>query len=109
MRKNGFIAVVLALLAAPLLFATGCSGGGEQGKYQQVLEKVNPNWKVFEVKGEGTNLLIRVEAGESVSFADAKKAEEALHKADPKLAGFLEFYNKDVGIVLRKIELIPAT
>jgi len=112
MRKTGVIAAIVVLVAALPIFTTGCSSGGsggDTGKYQQTLEKINPQWKVFEVKGEGANLVIRVEAGESVPFADAKKAEEALHKVDPKLTGYLEFFNKDVGIVLRKIELVPAT
>ncbi|MBI3581322.1 MAG: hypothetical protein HY098_04495 [Nitrospinae bacterium] len=112
MRKTGIIAAIFAMLVALPIFATGCSGGGagdDMDKYQSALEKINPSWKVFEVKGEGAGRIIRVEAGENVTFQDAKKAEEALHKADPKLAGYLEFFNKDVGIVLRKVELVPAT
>lgn len=112
MRKTGIIAAIFVLVAALPLFTAGCSGGGGGGdmdKYQKVLEKINPNWKVFEVKGEGANLTIRVEADANVPFQEAKKAEEALHKVDPKLAGYLEFFNKQVGIVLRKVELVPAT
>lgn len=111
MRKTGVIAAIFVFVAALPIFSMGCSGGGggDVDKYQKVIEKINPEWKVFEVKGDSSNIVIRVEAGANVPFPEAKKAEEALHKLDPKLAGYLEFFNKEVGIVLRKVELVPAT
>ncbi|MBI5636671.1 MAG: hypothetical protein HZA03_01740 [Nitrospinae bacterium] len=100
----------LAAVAVLALVFTACSsGGGEEDKYQAAFTKINPEWKVYEVKKEGENTIIRVEAADVVPFAEAKKALDALQAADPKLQGYVEFYNKEVGIVLRKLEIMPAT
>lgn len=100
-----------AAVAVLALAFTACSsgGGGEEDKYQAAFTKINPAWKVYEVKKEGENTIIRVEAADVVPFAEAKKALDALQAADPKLKGYVEFYNKEVGIVLRKLEIMPAT
>lgn len=102
----------LAAVAVLALVFTACSSGGggsEEDKYQDAFTKINPAWKVYEVKKEGENTIIRVEAADVVPFAEAKKALDALQAADPKLKGYVEFYNKEVGIVLRKLEIMPAT
>jgi hypothetical protein len=99
--------LALTVVSAAAFFA--CSGGGPEDKYEAVLKKVNPSWKVYEVKQEGTNTVIRVEAADVVPFPEAKKALEALQAMDPKLSGYVEFYNKEVGMVLRKLEIMPAT
>lgn len=103
----------LAAVAVLALVFTACSsgggGGGDEDKYQAAFTKINPAWKVYEVKKEGENTVIRVEAADVVPFAEAKKALDALQAADPKLKGYVEFYNKEVGMVLRKLEIMPAT
>jgi len=108
-NKLKFIMVLaLTVVSALSLFACSSSSGPED-KYEAVLKKVNPSWKVYEVKQEGTNTVIRVEAADVVPFPEAKKALEALQAMDPKLSGYVEFYNKEVGMVLRKLEIMPAT
>ena len=99
-----------AAVAVIALAFTACSGGGGlEDKYQNALTKVNPAWKVYEVKKEGESTIIRVEAGDAVPFAEAKKALDSLLAVDPKLKGYVEFYNKEVGMVLRKLEITPTT
>lgn len=98
-----------AVVAVLVLAVTACSNGGPAEKYQAALIKINPAWKIYEVQKNGENTIIRVEASDVVPFAEAKKALEALQSTDPKLAGYVEFYNKEVGMVLRKLEIIPAT
>ncbi len=113
MKMNAVIKNVktLAVVAMLALAATACTsgGGGVEDKYQEALNKVNPAWKVYEVKKEGESTVIRVEAADVVPFAEAKKALDSLQAADPKLSGYVEFYNKEVGMVLRKLEIVPAT
>lgn len=99
----------LAAVAVLALAFTACSGGGPEEKYQDAFSKINPTWQVYEVKQEGTNTVIRVEVADVVPFAEAKKALDALQAAEPQLTGYIEFYNKEVGIVLRKVEIMPAT
>lgn len=110
MMKRTILKTLSAMsVSVMLVFAfTACSSGPES-KYEEVLTKVNPAWKVFEVKQEGNNTIIRVEASDVIPFAEAKKAMEALQAMDPKLTGYVEFYNKEVGMVLRKLEIVPAT
>ncbi len=103
---------MFAMAAMLALTFTACSSGGSGGaedKYQAAFTKVNPSWKVYEVKQEGDNTIIRVEAADVVPFAEAKKVLDALQASDPKLKGYVEFYNKEVGMVLRKLEIMPAT
>lgn len=107
--KNVKTIAAVAVLALAFTACSGGGGGGAEGQYQAVFSKINPAWNVYEVKKEGTNTVIRVEVADVVPFAEAKKALDALQAADPKLAGYIEFYNKEVGIVLRKVEIVPAT
>ncbi len=111
MKMDAVIKNVKTLAAvAVLALAFACSGGGgAEDKFQAAFSKVNPAWKVYEVKKEGTNTIIRVEAADAVPFAEAKKALDALLAVDPKLTGYVEFYNKEVGMVLRKLEIVPAS
>ncbi len=104
--KNLMIAVV-AVVATLSAASCSSSSSGPESKYESALQKVNPSWKVYEVKQEGPNTVIRVEAGDVVPFPQAKKALEALQAVDPKLVGYVEFYNKEVGMVLRKLEIVP--
>lgn len=104
--KNVKMLSAVTMLA--LAFAA-CSNGGPMETYQTALNKINPSWKVYEVQKVGESTVIRVEAADVVPFAEAKKALEALQSTDPKLAGYVEFYNKEVGMVLRKLEIVPAT
>ncbi len=106
--KNVKTFTAVAVLA---LAFTACSsgGGGAEDKFQAAFTKVNPSWKVYEVKQEGENTIIRVEASDVVPFGEAKKALDSLQATDPKLKGYVEFYNKEVGMVLRKLEIVPAT
>ncbi len=102
---------VVAVAAMLVLTFTACSGGGggAEDKYQAAFTAVNPAWKVYEVKHEGENTIIRVESDAVVPFKDAKKVTDAIQASDPKLKGYIEFYNKEVGMVLRKMEIMPAT
>lgn len=106
--KNARTFAAVAVLA---LAITACSsgGGGAEEKYQAVFGKINSTWKVYEVKQEGENTIIRVEASDVVPFGEAKKALDSLQASEPKLKGYVEFYNKEVGIVLRKVEIVPAS
>lgn len=106
---KSIMAVVVLTLAVTACSSGGGGGGAAEEKYQAVFSKINPAWQVYEVKTEGTNTVIRVEVADVVPFADAKKALDAIQASEPKLTGYIEFYNKEVGIVLRKVEIMPAT
>lgn len=101
--------LVCLLLVAGLTFG-GCSSGGVEDEFAKAISEVNKDWVLYEVKQVGNATVIKVEVINSskVPFRQAKKAMEALQKIDPKLAGYIEFYNAEVGIVLRKVEIIPA-
>lgn len=105
---KGFV-VVFLLLAGGLIYG-GCSSGGIEDEFAKALSGINKDWVLYEVKQRGNATVIKVEVlnASKVPFKQAKKAMEALQKIDPKLAGYIEFYNAEVGIVLRKVEIIPA-
>jgi len=100
--------IVLSLVAVGGLLG-GCTSNDPIDKYQAIFEKENPKWEVFEVKEEAVGTVIRVEVSDPVSFKDSKKVLAVIQKAYPKLAGYIEFYNSEVGMVLRKVEIIPVT
>lgn len=105
--KQGLAAALAVLLAVAMM--TACDSGGAEGAYQKVFKEQNSEWELFEVKKEGDMTILRVEVTDVVPFDAAKKAMEALQKQDPKLKGYIEFYNSEVGMVLRKVEIVPLT
>lgn len=111
MEKQNNNKLKLFFIVLILSIAIGaCMGGTEQEKkFGKVFSNINKDWQLYELKKEGENITIRVEVSEVVPFKEAKKAMEELHKIDPKLKGYIEFYNTSMGIVMRKVELIPVT
>lgn len=83
--------------------------GDNEDKYTQALASINKEWKVAEMKKDKDQTIIRVEVGDNVPFAEGKKAADAIQKADPKFNGYVEFFNSQVGMVIRKLEIFPAT
>lgn len=106
--KKGSVLACLLLVTG--LIAGGCSSGGIEDEFADAISAVNKNWELYEVKQVRGATVIKVEVFNSakVPFKEAKRAMEALQKIDPKLSGYIEFYNSEVGIVLRKVEIIPA-
>ena len=101
--------LLFLILALSIAFGA-CMGGSEkEKKFAKVFSNINKDWQLYELVTEGKNTIIRVEVSDNVPFKEAKKAMEELQKIDPKLEGFIEFYNTQVGIVLRKVELVPVT
>jgi hypothetical protein len=103
-----------------VLTLAACTGGGSSGggagvsgdnedKYTQALASINKTWKVSEMKKEKDSTIIRVEVEENVQFAEGKKAADAIQKTDPKFNGYVEFFNGQLGMVIRKVEIFPAT
>lgn len=108
-KQNTRLKWVFMLLALSIAIGA-CSAGSEQEqKFAKVFSDINKDWQLYEVEAKGGNTIIRVEVSDNVSFKAGKNAMEELQKIDPKLKGFIEFYNAKVGIVLRKVELIPLT
>lgn len=113
------VSLAVFTLALTLSACTDGGGGGAGGgagvssdnedKYTQALASVNKEWKVAEMKKEKDMTVIRVEVGDNVPFAEGKKAADAIQKADPKFNGYVEFFNSQVGMVIRKMEIFPAT
>lgn len=103
--------IVLGLILGLGLIFQACTSDGVEDKFAKAISEVNKNWELYEVKQVGNVTVVKVEVfnTDKVPFKEAKKAMEALQKIDPKLAGYIEFYNSEVGIVLRKVEIIPAT
>ncbi|MBF0170069.1 MAG: hypothetical protein HQK87_03095 [Nitrospinae bacterium] len=104
---------LLAVAALCALGATSCEmlfgPSGPEAKYQEALQSVNPAWSVYEVTNEGQSVVIRVEVDETVPFDQGKKAGEAIQAIEPQFSGYVEFFNSEVGMVLRKLEIFPAT
>lgn len=102
--------VPTAVFTIVLALAACTSGGGDaEDKYAQALASVNQAFKIAEMTQEKGMTVIRVEVDDNVPFAEGKKAMEAIQKADPKFTGYVEFYNGQIGMVIRKVEILPAT
>ncbi len=100
--------MVMALIVAGFA-VSACTGGSElEGKLVTAFKEINAGWELYEVKKTGNTTVIMVEAEDVVPFKEAKKALAEVLKIDPKMEGFIEFYNSEVGMTLRKIEIIPA-
>jgi len=107
---TGYMKVALALVLATGLAFSGCTSGNDmESKYAKIFSDINKDWGLYEVKKNGNSIIIRVEVSAVVPFKQAKKALAEIQRIDPKLEGYIEFYNADVGMVLRKVEIIPAT
>lgn len=103
------IGLVLAF-SLIILAVSGCDSGSDaEAKYQKALNSVNDKWEIYEVTKKGDSTIIRVEVNDNVPFKLSKKAGEAIQKVDPAFNGYVEFFNSEVGIVLRKVEIFPAT
>ena len=88
---------------------SGPVSGDNEDKYTQALAAINKTWIIAEMKKDKDSITIRVEAQDNVSFAEGKKAGEAIQKADPKFTGYVEFFNGQLGMVIRKVEIFPTT
>jgi len=97
----------IAYLVAITLAACTSGGSGEEDKFAAALSKLNKDWQLYEVKKKGDQTIIKVEVSENVTFKQGEAAKAALKKIDPKLTGYIEFYNSDVGMTLRKVEMFP--
>ncbi len=97
----------LLIFVATAVFG-GCTSANDQDtKFAKIFSDINKDWVLYEVKKKGKTVVIKVEVSANVPFKEAKKALEAIQKSDPKLEGYIEFYNAEVGMVLRKVEIIP--
>ncbi|VAX17676.1 hypothetical protein MNBD_NITROSPINAE01-1226 [hydrothermal vent metagenome] len=106
-KMKKLLVCVVAVFAIGLVSA--CTSSGPEDKYQDALNAINKTWSVYEVKQDGKNTIIRVEVTDVVSFKDAKKAMKALQAIEPELTGYVEFYNSEVGMTLRKLEIFPGS
>lgn len=102
MRKA---AAMIAAAGFVLAFAACTSGDDRTDKFAAALSELDSGWQLYEVKDEGGKTIIKVEVGENVTFQQGEKAKEALLKIDPDLKGYIEFYNSQVGMTLRKVEI----
>jgi hypothetical protein len=108
-RSRLLIGLVLAF-SLMILAVSGCDSGSDaEAKYQKALNTVNDKWEIYEMTTKGDSTIIRVEVDDNVPFKISKKAGEAIQKVDPAFNGYIEFFNSEVGIVLRKTEIFPAT
>lgn len=101
--------VVLGLILGTGLIFQACTSGGVEDQYAKALSDIDKDWQLYEVKQQGKNTVIRVEVSKVVSFKDGKKAMEAIQKITPNMTGYIEFYNSEVGMVLRKVEIFPSS
>lgn len=103
-------AVLLTVVGIAFAGAACTSGGDERvDKFAAALQELNEGWQLYEVKDEGGKTVIKVEVGENVTFQQGETAKEALLKIDPNLEGYIEFYNSQVGMTLRKVEIFKTT
>jgi ketosteroid isomerase-like protein len=89
-----------------------CSSGGNpnEGKYADAIKAIDSSWDLYEMtEDENGHTNFKIEVSDVVKFDKAKKTIEAFQKIDPKLSGMVEWYNSDVGMTLRKMEILPAT
>ncbi len=98
---------MIAVLGAAF---TACSSGTElENKLVKAFAEINAKWEVYEVKEEGNKLMIKIEVDDVVPFSDAKKALQAIIEINPQATGMIEWYNSQVGMTLRKMEIMPIT
>ncbi len=102
-----------ALLLFVAMGAASCDlffgPSGPEAMYQDALQTVDTKWAVYEVTNEGGMTVVRVEVDENITFDQGKRASDAIQKAEPAFNGYVEFFNSEVGMVLRKVEITPAT
>lgn len=108
-KVTRMVSLTVFTLALTLAACTGGGDGGNEDKYSQALASVNKDWKIAEMKKEKEMTVIRIEVDDNVPFAEGKKAADAIQKADPKFTGYVEFFNGQLGMVIRKLEIFPAT
>mgnify|MGYP000181580146 CR=1 FL=1 len=102
--------IVLGLIVGTgMIFQACTSGNGVEDQYAKALSDIDKDWQLYEVKKQGDSTVIHVEVSKVVSFKDSKKAMAAIQKITPQFTGYIEFYNSDVGIVLRKVEIFPSS
>jgi ketosteroid isomerase-like protein len=95
----------VSLTACDALFGSS----GPEASYQAALSSVDEKWEIYEVIVQDGSTVIRVEVDDTVPFDKAKLAAAAIQAAEPQFNGYVEFFNSEVGMVLRKLEIFPAT
>lgn len=99
----------ILFLVVGITLSACSSGSGVEEKFDKALKDIDKEWQLYEVKKQGDNTIIRIEVDKNVTFKEGEKAKAALQKIDPQLKGYIEFYNSEVGMVLRKVEIFPPT
>lgn len=108
MRKSIYLFSVVSLLVG--LALAGCESANDmESKFATALSDVNKDWQLYEIVKSRGALTIKVEVSEIIPFKEAKKAVDAIGKADPEFAGYIDFIDSKTGTVVRKMEIIPQT
>ncbi len=103
------LAVIFMVAVLGVAF-TACSSGTEfENKLVKAFAEINEKWDVYEVREDGNRLMIKIEVEDVVPFSDAKKALKAIFEINPQASGMIEWYNSQVGMTLRKMEIMPLT
>ena len=106
--KKGFTALALVLTVG--LISAGCVGGGNEteDKFADALRALNEDWELYEVKTRGDKTIMMIEVLDNVTFKEGQAAMKEVLTIDPNYNGMLEFYNSEVGMTLRKVEVFPG-
>ncbi len=107
--KSLFLGAVIALTCTSFY---ACSSGGNpnEDKFADAIKAIDSSWDLYEITADDAgHTNFKIEVADVVKFDQAKKTIKALQEIDPTLSGMVEWYNADVGMTLRKMEILPAT
>ena len=100
---------VLALALTVGLLSAGCFGGDEvEDRFADALNELNESWELYELKQQGDKTIMMVEVTDNVTFKEGQEAMKRVLAIDPNYTGMIEFYNSEVGMTLRKVEVFPG-
>lgn len=100
----------LALVLVVGLLSAACIGGGDdvEDRFADALSGLNEDWELYELTQRGDKQTMMVEVLDNVTFKEGQAAMKKVLEIDPNYNGFIEFYNSQVGMTLRKVEVFPG-
>jgi len=103
------ISIFFLILGFVSVSACTSGGGGFEGQLADALKGIDETWELYEIKETPNGPVVMIEVGDNVSFKQGEVAKAAVTKLNPEFKGMLEFYNSEVGMTIRRVDIFPGS
>ncbi|MDH5541673.1 MAG: hypothetical protein OEY64_01780 [Nitrospinota bacterium] len=109
MRKIQKLSIFILVLGVMSLAACTSGGGGFEGDLADALKKMDESWELYEIRETQNGPVVMIEVNDNVTFKQGEEAKAEVTKLNPEFKGMLEFYNSEVGMTIRRVDIFPGS